>query len=186
MERAELAGFGARPQGERAEPRPNRGLAVVAAVVITVTLFAAAVISGEGVFIAGVMIAGACVASPIASLVAVEVVEGLFAAPRKRSSVAVVGIKAVVDMAVKVARAAEPMTSADKHPVHKPIGPVVAVGCAVVWSVVEVSVGADRLRSEGDGDLGWHYARRAKQGGCENCESEGVNFGHDLSLVGFA
>jgi hypothetical protein len=178
--------FGAQPQGERAEPRLDCGLAVIAAVVITVTVLAAAVISGEGVFIVRVMIAGACVASPIARFVAVEVVEGLFAAVGHRPSVAVAGIIAVIDMAVEVARAAEPVASADKHPVHKPIGPVVAVGCAVIGSVVEVAVGADRLRSEGDRDLGWRYARRAKKGGCENCESEGVNFGHDLSLVGFA
>jgi hypothetical protein len=34
--------------------------------------------------------------------------------------------------------------------------------------------------------LGWRYARGAKQGSCENCECEGANFGHDLSVIRFA
>ena len=159
----------------RAEPSGDCGLAVIA------TMVAAAMISGESVFIVRVMIAGACMASPIARLVAVEVVERLFAAIRRRSSVAMAGIIAVVDMAVEVAGAAEPVPGADEHAVIEPIGPVVAVGRAVIGSVVVVAVGTDRLDTEVDGDLGWRYARRAKQCSCENCECEGANFGHDLS-----
>jgi hypothetical protein len=127
------------------------------------------------------MIAGACMASPIARLVSVEVIERLFAAARRRPSVAVAGIIAVVDMAVEVAGAAEPAAGTDKHAVVEPIGPVVAVGRAVIWSVVVVTVGTDRLHSEVDGDLGRRYARGAKEGSCENCECEGANFGHNLS-----
>jgi len=157
---------------------------VVVATVVA-TAIAATAISGESVLIVRVVIAGACMASTIARLVAVEVVEGLFAALRVRSMVAVAGVKAVVDMAVEVAGAAEPAAGADEHAVVEPIGPVVAVGRAVVGSVVVVAVGADGLDTEVDGDLGWRYARGAKQGSCENCECEGANFGHDLSLIRF-
>jgi hypothetical protein len=150
---------------------------------VIATMVAATAISGEAVFIVCVVIAGACMASPIARLVAVEVIERLFAAARHRSSVAVAGIIAVVDMAVEVAGAAEPAAGADEHAVVEPIGPVVAVGRAVIWSVVVVAVGTDRLDTEVDGDLGWRYARGAKQGSCENCECEGADFGHDLSLI---
>jgi hypothetical protein len=161
-------------------------VAVVSAVISTVvTAMIAAAISGELVFTVRVMAGVACVASPIARLVAVEVVELLFAAARQRSAVTVMGIKPVVDMAVKAVRAVEPAASSNKHPVHKPIGPVVAVGCAVIWSVVEVPIGADRLHSEGDGDLGWRYPHTAEQGSCERGEGKGFDFEHNLSLIRF-
>ena len=146
-------------------------------------MIAAAAISGEGVLIVRIMIAVACMAAAIARLVAVEVVEGLFAALGERSVVAVARVIAVIDMAVEVAGAVVPMAGPDKNSVHKPIGPVVAVRRAVVGSVVEVAIGADRLRTEGDGDLGWRYARRAKQRNGEGCESEGFELEHDLSLI---
>ena len=117
--------FGARPQGKRAEPGRDCGLAVIATVIAT--MVAATAISGEAVFIVCVVIAGACMASPIARLVAVEVIERLFAAARHRSSVAVAGIIAVVDMAVEVAGAAEPAAGADEHAAVEPARTVIAV-----------------------------------------------------------
>jgi hypothetical protein len=175
--------FGAHSQRARAESSLGRGLAVIATVIAAVA--AAAAISGEGVLIVRIMIAGACMASPIARFVAVEVIEGLFAALWIRSMVAVAGVEAVIDMAVELAGAAEPAPSADKDSILKPIGPIVAVRRAVIRSVVVVAIGAHRLHSEIDGDLGRRYARRAKQGGCESCESDGSNLGHNLSLIGF-
>ena len=99
-------GFGA--QDKRAEPGRDCGLAVVAAVIMIATMVAAIAISGKAVLIVRVMIAAALMASPIARLVAVEVVERLFAAARHRSSVAVAGIIAIVDMAVEVVVATVP------------------------------------------------------------------------------
>jgi hypothetical protein len=122
---------------------------------VVIAAVAAAVISGESVFIARVVVTVAGVASPIARLVAVEVVELLCATLRQRSPVTVMRIVAVVDVTVKVFGAVEPAASADEHSVDEPIGPVVAVGCAVIWSVVEVPIGAHRLHSNADGDLGW-------------------------------
>jgi len=167
--------FKARARVVASAERP-RVLAVLLAV-------AAAAISGEGVFIARVMTCVACVASPIACLVAMEMVELLFAAPRQRSSVPVVGIIPVVNMAVKAAWAMEPATSANEHSAIKPIGAVVAVGRAAVWGVVEVPIGAYRLHSNTDGDLGWRHAHTAEQGSSENCASKGFHFGHVFSFV---
>src|SRR3984957_19129529 len=128
------------------------------------------------------MIAVAGVASAVARFVAVEVVEGLFAALRHWSAVAVMRVVAVVDMAVEVVVAAVPVAGADEDSAVKPVGPVVAVGRAVIGSVVVVAVGADRLHSEADVNLGWRCARGAEQSGCKNCECEDPNFGHDLSV----
>jgi len=137
-------------------------VAVVTTVVTAVvTTMIAAAISGELVLIVRVMTGVACVASPIARLVAMEVVELLFAAPRQRSSVPMVGIVAVVDMAVEFVGTVEPAASANEHPAIKPIGTVVAVRCAVVWRVVEVPIGAHGLHSNTERDLGWRHARTA-------------------------
>ena len=122
---------------------------------MVIAAVAAAVISGKGVLVARVVVTVASVASPIARFVAVKVVELLCATLRQRSPVTVTRIVAVVDMTVKVFGAAEPAASANEHSVDEPIGPVVAVGCTVIWSVVEVPIGAHWLHSNADGDLGW-------------------------------
>jgi hypothetical protein len=113
-------------------------------------------ISGEGVFSLPFMGSVAYVASPIPRLVCLEVVEALRPAIWQRSSVTVMRIKAVVDMAEKAVRAMEPGTSSKKHPTNKPIGPVVAIRGTVIGGVVEVPVRAYGSRSDvyADGDLG--------------------------------
>jgi len=105
-------------------------------------------ISGEGVLSLPFMGSVAYVAAPIPRLVCLEVVEAFRSALRQWSSVTVMRIKAVVDMAEKAARAMKPGASAKKHPVNKPIGPIVAVRSTVIWSVVEVPVGAHGSRSD--------------------------------------
>src|SRR5579863_4885748 len=94
------------------------------------------------------------VASPISRLVAAEVIVGLISALRHRSSVAVMRVKPVIDMAGEVVRAVVPAASSNKHAANKPIGPVVAVRRAVVWSVREVPVRAHGRLSNANGDLG--------------------------------
>jgi hypothetical protein len=116
---------------------------------------AAAVESGEGVFPAAIVATGSYVAFPIARLVSVEVVELLFAVARQRSVVAMVRVKAVVDMAVEAMRAVKPRTGTKKHPADKPVGAIVAIGRAVIWGIVEVPVRANGSHSNADGDLGW-------------------------------
>jgi hypothetical protein len=106
------------------------------------------------VFIGGVMIGFDYLTFPISRLVAVEVVVGLISTRGHRSFVAVMRIKPVIDMAVEVFRAVEPRASSDKHATNKPVGPVVAIWRAVVWSVREVTVRAHRRHSNANGDLG--------------------------------
>ena len=113
-------------------------------------------ISGEGVFSLPFVGSVAYVASPIPRLVCLKVVEALRPALRQRSSVTVMRIKAVVDMAVKAVMAVKPGTSSKKHPTNKPIGPIVAIRGTVIWGVVEVPVRTYWSRSDvyADGNLG--------------------------------
>jgi hypothetical protein len=110
--------------------------------------------SGQGVFAASIMASVAYVTLPIPRLVSVEVVERRLSASRQRSNVTVMRIIAVVDVAVEAVRAVKPGASANKHPSCKPIGPVVAVGSAVIGRIVEVPIRAHRGHSNVDGDLG--------------------------------
>ncbi len=113
----------------------------------------AAVISRQGMFIGAIVGSVAWVALGIMRLVSLEVVELLCAARGQRSMVAMMRIIAVVDVAIKAVRTVEPGAGSNKQPAHKPIRPVVAVGRAVIWSVVEVPVGAHRSHSNVDGNL---------------------------------
>ena len=112
-------------------------------------------ISGEGVFRLSVMACFAYVASPIARLVCLEMVEALRPTLRHWSSVTVMRIIAVVDMAEKAARAVQPGASSKKHAANKPVGPIVAVRSTVIWGIVEVPVRTHRSRSDvyADGNL---------------------------------
>jgi hypothetical protein len=113
-------------------------------------------ISGEGVFGLPFMASIAYVASPIPRLVSLEMVEALRPALRQRSSITVMRIKAVVDMAEKTPMAVKPGASSKKHPANKPIGPIVAVRSTVIWGIVEVPVRTHGSRSNvyADGNLG--------------------------------
>jgi len=108
----------------------------------------------QSVFAPRVMGSRAYVTFSVPRFVSLEMVEPLRATLRQRSGVAVVGVKAVVNMPVKAAMAMEPWTGADKHAADIPVGPVVAVGRTVVGSIVEVPVWAHRRHSNIDGDLG--------------------------------
>jgi len=121
-------------------------------------------ITGEGVFTRRFMAGIAYVASAIPRLVSLEVVEALRPAPGQRSNVTVMGIKAVVDVAVKAVRAVKPGASSKKHPANKPIGPVVAVRSTVIRGIVEVPVRAHGSRSDvyADGNLGSRHRCRCK------------------------
>jgi hypothetical protein len=116
-------------------------------------------ISGEGVFSLRFMASIAHVASPIPRLVSLEVVEALRPAFRQRSSVTVMRIEAVVDMAEKAVRAVKPGASSKKHPANKPIGPIIAVRSTVIRGIVEVPVRAYGSRSDvySDRNLGLRH-----------------------------
>jgi hypothetical protein len=83
----------------------------------------------------------------------VKVIELLFSASWHRSAVSVMGVKAVVNVAIKAARAVKPGTCSKEDSANKPIGTVVAIRGAVVRLVVEVPIGAHGSRSNFDTDL---------------------------------
>ena len=139
---------------------------------------AATVIAGKSVLAAGIVIGRACMSAAIARFVAVEVVEGLSAPLRERSVIAVTRIEAVVDVAIEVGWTVEPVARSDEDSVHKPVGPIVAIGRALIRSVVKVAVGTDRLDSKTDGDLGRGGRHEAEQADCKCCESKDFKFGH--------
>src|SRR5579863_1730876 len=133
--------------------RPDRALTMVPAAMRTTP------ISREGMFSLRFVAGIAYVASPIPRFVSLEVVEALRTALRQRSSVSVMRIKAVVDMAEKAVRAVKPGASSKKHPANKPIGPIVAIRSTVVRGIIEVSIGAHGSHSDvyADGNLGWRH-----------------------------
>jgi hypothetical protein len=109
-------------------------------------------ISGEGVLRLCFMTSIAYVATPVPCFVSLEVIEACGTALRQWSSVTVMGIKAIVDVAVKSAMAAEPWASSNKDPAGKPVGTVVAVRSAVIRGIVEVPVRTHGSRSDVDAD----------------------------------
>jgi len=93
------------------------------------------------------------VAAPITHLVSVEVIEGLVSAFRMWTNVAVMGIEAVINVAVEVVGTVEPRADSDEHAAVKPLGPVVPVWRAAVWSVIVVAIRANRFCSDIDRNL---------------------------------
>jgi uncharacterized membrane protein len=110
-------------------------------------------ISGERVFTPRIMAGVAGVALSIASLVAVKVVELLLSTAWQRSTVSVMGVKAVVNVAIKAAWTVKPGTCSEEYSADKPIGAVVSIWSAVVRFVVEVPIGAHRSYSDIDSNL---------------------------------
>jgi hypothetical protein len=132
-------------------------------------------------FVAGV----AYVASPIPRLVCMEVVEALCPMLRQRSSIAVMRVKAVVDVAVKAAMAVKPGASSKEDPSNKPVGPIVAIRSTVIRRIVEVPVRADGGRPNvyTNRNLGVRHWYGTKKGNSESGGSERVNSEHGYSLI---
>lgn len=104
-------------------------------------------ISGERVFSFPFVAGVAYVASPIPSLVCLEVVEALRPAFWQWPSVTVMRIKAVVYVAVKAVPAVKPGASSNKYPAGKPIGPIVSVWSTVIRGIIEIPVRTHGSRS---------------------------------------
>jgi len=139
---------------------------------VSAAVAAAAVKTRERVFTAAIMTGRADVAVAIARLIGVEVVELLIAAPGQWSVITVTRIEAVIDVAVETAVAMEPGTGSDEDAVIEPVRPIVAIGRAVIRSIVKVSVRAHWGYSDADadGDLCGRGRRTTKQGNCECCK----------------
>jgi hypothetical protein len=127
----------------------RNGNCVLAATAMATT----AAVSGERMFTARIMAGVAYVALSVTRFVSVEVVEPLFAAPRQGAMVTIMGVEAIIHVAVKAVRTVEPGASAKKHASNEPIRSVVAIGGAVIRRVVEVPIGAGGLHSNADCNL---------------------------------
>lgn len=159
------------------------------------TSVAGAAISGESTFPARVMAGRAFVTSTITRFIAMKVVEGLSSVFRNRPVVSMTRIESVVDMAEEPVRSVKPRACPNKNPAHKPIGPIVTVGGAVIGCVVEIPIGAHRCHSDTDCHLGRSHRSPAHHDSCQNCTSEDFHccetrkcksfaVGHDLLLNG--
>jgi hypothetical protein len=102
----------------------------------------------------------AVAAASVVDLVAMEVGGRMLAAyfsaiagAGSGASVAVVGMKVVIDMAVEVSGAVKPWAGTDEDSAGEPFRAVVAVGGAAVGSGFVVAVGAARGRADVDADL---------------------------------
>ena len=124
--------------------------------------------SREGVFTATFMGSVSNVALPITSFIGVEVVELPLTTRRERSVVTVMRVIAVVDVSVEAVGAMKPGAGSNKHAAQKPVGSVVAVGGAVIWSVVKVPIRAHGRNANVDGNLGTATGGAAQQGNCKN------------------
>jgi hypothetical protein len=127
----------------------------------------------RAVFAAAVMAGIAGVAMLIMRRIGMETVEGLLATPRKWSVVAVTGIVAIVDMAIKAMRPVKPGAGPNEYTASKPIGPVVAIGRTIIRSIGEVAIGAYWSHADVDSYLR-RCTRRAAQHGrseCRNCKN---------------
>jgi hypothetical protein len=89
------------------------------------------------------------------------VIEGLISTHRMWTSVAVMRIESVINVAAEIVRAVEPRAGSDEHATVEPLGPVVPIGGAVIWGEVVKAIRANRLWSDIDGDLGRCRPRHA-------------------------
>src|SRR5580698_3082909 len=120
------------------------------------------------VFAAAIMAGIAYDAMRIMRLVGMEVVERRLAARWIRAMIPVARIVAIIDMAIKPARAVIPGAGSDEHPTQKPIGPIITIRRTFIRSVVEVAVGADRGHPNVDRYLCRRTRKPAQHGHSEN------------------
>src|ERR1700761_7368728 len=104
----------------------------------------AATLKSAGVFMAWIMTGVADVALSVPCLVCMKVAECRLTAAWQRAMIAIARIEAVIHVSVESTRAVEPGTCSYENAANKPIRAIVPIGRAVIGSIVEVPVGADR------------------------------------------
>jgi len=133
-------------------PAPRLEWILALAAAAAATAAAEASCSGEGVFAATIVAGIAYVALAITGFVGVEVIESLLSTTGDWAIVAIVRVKAVIDVAMKAVGTVEPGTGSDEYSAEKPVWAIVAVGGAVIGCVVKVAVGAIGGYSNVDAD----------------------------------
>lgn len=106
-------------------------------------------------------VAAARVAPSITHLVSMEMIEGLISSLRMWTGIAVMWIKAVINVAIEIVGTVEPRARSDEYTAVEPFWTVIPIWGAVVWGDVVVAVRATRLGSDIDRDLGGCRARHA-------------------------
>jgi hypothetical protein len=124
------------------------------------------------VFAVGIVARIAYVAASIPRLVALEMIERLNTTSRRRASVTVARIVAVIDVAIEAVGTMKPWASSEEYTAGKPVRSIVAVGSAIVGGIVEVSIGAYRGYSNVDGNLRGGSSATGKQRNteCRECK----------------
>ncbi len=67
--------------------------------------------------------------------------------------IAVVRIKTIVYMTMKVAIPMKPRASSDKTSAIEPLRPVISIGRTTIWPVIEIAIRTSWLRADVDGNL---------------------------------
>jgi hypothetical protein len=127
--------------------------------------------------------ASAHVAAPVTHLVSVEVIKGLVSTLRMWTSVAVMRIETVINVAVEVAGAVEPRARSDEYAAGEPLGPVVPVWRAVVWGEIVVAIRTGRFCSDIDRDLRRRRARNAQQSHNQGWKCKKFPIAHEFLLT---
>ncbi len=105
----------------------KRALVVASATRVTSSTRVTSALISRSMFARPIVIGIACVALSVPALVCIEMFERLRPARRVGSDVAVMGIVAVVDMAIESVMAVIPRPSPDEYAPNEPIRPIVAI-----------------------------------------------------------
>ena len=116
------------------------------------------------------------VAAPIPHFISFEVGDSIqrlgrfrfLAAGRRWPLVSMIGMHAVIDMAVKVGGAVKPWAGSDKHAPGKPLRAIVAVGRAAIRSGVVIAIGTVGGDSNVDTDLSLCFGGGYGETDCSN------------------
>lgn len=93
---------------------------------------------------------------PVEAVMPIAAEVAMFPTMREAAAVAVMRIEAVIHVAVEASRAMEPWTGPDEESIREPFRSVIAIGGAIVWSVVEVAVGTYGFRANIDAKIERH------------------------------
>jgi hypothetical protein len=110
-------------------------------------------------------------------------IERLVPTFRMWTSVAMMWIEAVINVAVEVVRTAEPRPGTDEHTAAEPLRSVVPVWSAVVRGVIVVTVCTQRLGSDVDQDLSGCRARNASQSGEQDSKGKNSRIRHAFLFI---
>jgi hypothetical protein len=132
--------------------------------------------------VAAARVAAVYVTAASTHLVSMEVIEGFVPTSRNWTTVAMMWIEAVINVAVKACGAVKPGTGSDEDTAAEPLGAVVPVWSAAVRGIVEVAIRAHRRCSDTDGDLGGCRTRDAQQSGNQDGKGKEFPMAHNFLL----